>query len=61
MSAGTLTTPMGVYPTCDSLQEVIDLAESHLPITSKNGLLAILGCYHNTLLRQVELTRGKGV
>jgi hypothetical protein len=36
-----------------SLQEVMDLAESQLPITNKNQLVALLGCYHNTLLAEV--------
>jgi len=33
-----------------SLQEVRDLGESKLPITSKNELFALLSTYHNTLL-----------
>lgn len=47
---------MGVYPTLDSLQDAIELAESKLPITSKNELMAILMTYHNTLLAQVAAT-----
>ena len=37
-----------------SLQEVIDLAESRLPITNKNDLTAILATYHNTLLNALK-------
>jgi hypothetical protein len=50
---------MPVFPTLESLQDVIDLAESKLPITTKNELKALLFTYHNSLLRQVELTRNK--
>lgn len=39
-----------------SLQEVIDLAESRLPITNKNDLTAILATYHNTLLSILKAT-----
>lgn len=37
-----------------SLQEVIDLAESRLPITNKNDLTAILATYHNSLLAALK-------
>ena len=43
-----------VFPTMGSLQEVIDLAESRLPITNKNDLTAILATYHNTLLNLLK-------
>ncbi len=46
---------MAVFPTAGSLQEVLDLAESKLPITSKNDVTALLMVYHNTLL--AEITR----
>jgi hypothetical protein len=42
---------MGVYPTLDNLQDVIDLAHSMLPIAKPNEMTAILFTYHNTLLR----------
>lgn len=42
---------MGVYPTLDKLQDVIDLAQSMLPIAKPNDMAAILYTYHNTLLR----------
>jgi hypothetical protein len=45
--------PMNLFPVMGSLQEVMDLAESQLPITNKNQLVALLGCYHNTLLAEV--------
>lgn len=42
---------MPLYPTMGSLQDVIDLADSKLPITNKNELFALLMIYHNTLLK----------
>lgn len=47
-------TPLLLYPSMQSLQQVIDYAESKLPITDKNELVSILGIYHNTLLDQVR-------
>ena len=41
---------MNLFPTMGSLQEVIDLAESKLPITDKNEMYSLLMTYHNTLL-----------
>ena len=45
---------MPVFDTLNSLQEVLDLAESRLPIVSKNELHTLLLTYHNTLLKQLE-------
>jgi hypothetical protein len=42
--------PMNLFPTLGSLQEVVDLAESKLPITDKNEMFSLLMSYHNTLL-----------
>jgi hypothetical protein len=42
---------MGLFPTMGSLQEVIDFADSKLPITDKNDLFTLLMTYHNTLLK----------
>lgn len=41
---------MPLFPTMGSLQEVIDMADSQLPITNKNDISALLFTYHNTLL-----------
>lgn len=41
---------MGLFPTMGSLQEVVDLADSKLPITSRNEVISLLMTYHNTLL-----------
>ena len=40
-----------VFPVAGSLKEAADYAESQLPITRKNDLLALLSMYQNTLLR----------
>lgn len=42
---------MGLFPTAGSLQEVVDLAESKLPITHQNDMVCLLMTYHNTLLK----------
>ena len=41
---------MGLFPTMGSLQDVVDLADSKLPITSRNEVISLLMTYHNTLL-----------
>ena len=48
---------MTVFPTLGSLQEVIDLGDSKLPITNKNELFSLLMTMQNTLLQQVNLTQ----
>lgn len=45
---------MSLFPTMGSLQEVIALAESKLPITHTNELHSLLATYHNTLLHMVH-------
>lgn len=45
---------MNLYPVMGSLREVLEWAEGQMPITSKNQLLAVLGTYHNTLLKQLN-------
>jgi len=47
-------TPMNVFPTMGSLQDVVDLAEASLPIVSKNEIVALLAMYHNTLLKELN-------
>lgn len=44
---------MPLFPTMGSLEEVIDFAESKLPITNRNDINALLMTYHNTLLSQL--------
>lgn len=53
-TSSLLPKPQGLFPTMGSLQEVIDLGESKLPITNKNELLSLLMAYHNTLLSQLS-------
>lgn len=45
--------PMSLFPTMESLQSVVDLAISQLPITTSNQVINLLAIYHNTLLDQV--------
>jgi hypothetical protein len=44
-------TNQSLYPTLDSLQAVVELADSQVPITSKNDITTLLMIYHNTLLK----------
>lgn len=46
--------PMTVFPTADSLQSVVDMGCSQLPISDKNVLINILMTYHNTLLKEMK-------
>lgn len=45
-----------VYPTLGSLTDVINYAESCLPIMDANLLTVVLMTYHNTLLKELEKT-----
>lgn len=45
---------MGLFPTAESLQDVVDLGRSKLPITTENDLISLLMTYHNTLLKVAE-------
>jgi hypothetical protein len=58
MPADHATKKMGLFPTMESLQSVIDLGNSQLPIMDKNVLYGLFMTYHNTLLKQVEACRG---
>ena len=49
-SSALRAVPMNLFPTLGSLQEVVDLAESKLPISDKNEMFSLLMSYHNTLL-----------
>lgn len=44
---------MALFPTLDSLQAVVDLAVSQLPLNNKNNAISVLMVYHNTLLAQL--------
>ena len=43
--------PMSLYPTMESIQEVIALAESKLPITDSNEMYSLLMTFQNTLIK----------
>ena len=43
-----------LFPTMGSLQEVVDYADSQLPVLSKNDLCSLLFTYHNTLLKVIQ-------
>ena len=45
---------LGVFPTLGSLQEVVDLAQTKLPISNKNELFSLLMTYHNTMLHAIQ-------
>ena len=43
-----------LYPTLDSLQAVLEQANSQLPIMTKNELVALLAIHTNTVLKLIE-------
>lgn len=45
---------MGLFPTLDNIQSVVDMAMSQLPIMTPNALRGVLMTYHNTLLKQLQ-------
>lgn len=46
--------PMGLFPTLDNCQSVVDLALSQLPINTPNAIVGLLMTYHNTLLKELK-------
>ena len=46
--------PMKLFPVQDSLESVIKLGCSQLPITNQNTLVSLFMTYHNTLLKEIE-------
>ena len=45
---------MNLFPTLGSLQEVVNLAESKVPVVSRNEMYSLLMTYHNSLLKVIE-------
>jgi len=45
--------PMSLYPTMESLTDVIKYGESKVPLTTANAVFSLLMVYHNTLLDQI--------
>ena len=55
VNASTISiTPMSLFPTLGSVQEVVELANSKLPVIQQNELYSLLMVYHNTLLKELE-------
>ena len=48
------TEQLSLYPTMDSLQAVLEQANSQLPIATKNELVALLAVQTNTILKLIE-------
>lgn len=46
--------PMNIFPTLTTLEEVVALAKSQLPIMDEQQLVTVLMTYHNTLLAYVK-------
>lgn len=46
--------PMNIFPTLTTLEEIIALAKSQLPIMDEQQLVTVLMTYHNTLLAYVR-------
>lgn len=46
--------PMNIFPTLTTLEEVVALAKSQLPIMDEQQLVTVLMTYHNTLLAYVR-------
>lgn len=47
------TAPLELYPTLNTLQEVLELARSQVPIHHQNQITSLLFTYHNTLLKSL--------
>ncbi len=52
--SGLRPVTMGLYPTMETLQSVIDLGMSQLPVMTPNALTALFYTYHNTLLKVIN-------
>lgn len=46
--------PMNIFPTLTTLEEVVALAKSQLPIMDEQQIVTVLMTYHNTLLAYVR-------
>lgn len=52
--------PMNLFPTLGSLEEVIALANSKIPIGNKNEVYSLLMTYHNSLLNVIAQEKQHG-
>lgn len=48
--------PMTLFPTMESLEDVVEMAMSKTPVVSKNEMQTVLMTYHNTLLSVINQT-----
>jgi len=48
------TTPLDLFPALDTIQDVVALAQSQLPIHHHNQITTLLRIYHNTLLKELS-------
>lgn len=50
-AAALRAVPMRLYPTLNSLEEVVALAKNTLPADTDNKAVSLLFTYHNTMLK----------
>jgi len=50
----TTIKPMSLFPTMKNTEEVIELANSKLPIITTNEMFILLMVFQNTLLKELE-------
>lgn len=48
---------LSLFPTRDSVAQVVAEAKAQLPITEENKLVALLQMHENTILAQIERNR----
>lgn len=53
-STGLAVVPMPLFPTLGSMQEVIELANSKIPVTHQNEMYSLLMTFQNTLLKEIN-------
>lgn len=51
IQAALRAVPMGLFPTLNSLEEVVALAKNTLPADTDNKAVSLLFTYHNTMLK----------
>jgi len=52
-AAALRAVPMGLYPTLNSLEEVVTLAKSSVSPSECLAVVSLLFTYHNTLLKAI--------
>ena len=45
--------PQNIYPTMGSINEVLELADSKIPLLQRNEMFSLLMTFQNTLLNQL--------